>query len=137
MNTKTFCTIITLPLLLLLSCRSPQVAPTSLPTPFSDSTLTPSEAETATLLSLEQVDDYPLYTMRYFGTYTGRAASNADGLTDLSQPTVVPAPTNCRAAWGCSLFAALGDEGNRLLGRNFDWNFSPALLLFTDPADGH
>jgi hypothetical protein len=31
----------------------------------------------------------------------------------------------------------VGDEENRLLGRNFDWHFSPALLLFTDPADGY
>ncbi len=38
---------------------------------------------------------------------------------------------------GCSLFATLGDEDNRLLGRNFDWHFSPAVLLFTDPADGY
>lgn len=91
--------------------------------------------ETATLLSLEQVDDYPLYTMHYFGTYPGR--NRADKPTDLSQPTLVSAQTSCGAAWACSLFAALGDEDNRLLGRNFDWNFSPALLLFTNPADGY
>ena len=37
----------------------------------------------------------------------------------------------------CSLFAALGDPENRLFGRNFDWRYSPALLLFTDrPAGG-
>jgi hypothetical protein len=31
----------------------------------------------------------------------------------------------------------LGDEENRLYGRNFDWRFSPALLLFTVPQDGY
>jgi hypothetical protein len=31
----------------------------------------------------------------------------------------------------------LGNTEDRLLGRNFDWNFSPALLLFTDPGDGY
>ncbi|MEW6030688.1 MAG: carcinine hydrolase/isopenicillin-N N-acyltransferase family protein [Chloroflexota bacterium] len=90
-----------------------------------------SNDETATLLSLEQVDDYPLYTMRYFGTYPGRDRS------DLSKPTVASAQSSCRVAWGCSLFAALGDGEDRLLGHNFDWHFSPALLLFTDPADGY
>jgi hypothetical protein len=40
-------------------------------------------------------------------------------------------------AWACSLFAALADEGARLYGRNFDWRFSPAVLLFTDPPDGY
>ncbi len=40
-------------------------------------------------------------------------------------------------SWACSLFAALGDSDNRLYGRNFDWRYSPALLLFTDrPAAG-
>jgi hypothetical protein len=40
-------------------------------------------------------------------------------------------------AWACSLFASLGDAGNMLYGRNFDWRYSPALLLFTDPPDGY
>jgi hypothetical protein len=40
-------------------------------------------------------------------------------------------------AWACSLFAALGDPENLLYGRNFDWQFSPALLLFTEPPDGY
>jgi hypothetical protein len=39
--------------------------------------------------------------------------------------------------WACSLFAALGDDGDRLYGRNFDWRFSPALLLFTSPPEGY
>jgi hypothetical protein len=30
-----------------------------------------------------------------------------------------------------------GEPGDRLYGRNFDWRFSPALLLFTDPPDGY
>jgi len=40
-------------------------------------------------------------------------------------------------AWACSLFAALGNAENRLYGRNFDWDFSPALLLFYDTPDGY
>ncbi|MBE9507166.1 MAG: linear amide C-N hydrolase, partial [Chloroflexi bacterium] len=39
--------------------------------------------------------------------------------------------------WACSLFAALGDADNMLYGRNFDWEYSPAVLLFTDPPDGY
>lgn len=37
------------------------------------------------------------------------------------------------ASWAGSFFAALGDADHRLLGRNFDWRYSPARLLFTDP----
>lgn len=76
-----------------------------------------------TLNSLEQVNDYPLYTMHYYGAYDDTAFS--DVLVDLP-------PT-----WACSLFTAFADPENKLYGRNFDWEFSPALLLFTDPPDGY
>jgi ligand-binding sensor domain-containing protein/signal transduction histidine kinase len=91
------------------------------PTPIED------EAVAATLGSLEQVDDYPLYTMHYYGAYDQRAFSAAG----------VRWAVSAGRSWGCSLFAALGDAGQMYYGRNFDWEYSPALLLFTDPPDGH
>ena len=103
-------------------------------TPVVEATLVPTiEAEVesltvdeaATLRSLEQVDDYPLYVMHYQGDYESPATSVETG-------SVGQVP-----AWGCSLFAALGDPENRLYGRNFDWQYSPALLLFTKPSDGY
>jgi hypothetical protein len=59
-----------------------------------------------------------------------------------SFPAPEPQETPGRAAprgssWACSLFAALADPANRLYGRNFDWEFSPALLLFSSPTDGY
>jgi len=84
-----------------------------------------SSEEAATLSSLEQVDDYPLYTMRYYGAYSQRASSTE---------------TASLPAWACSLFAAPGDADHAfgmLYGRNFDWEYSPAVLLFTDPPDGY
>lgn len=83
-----------------------------------------SAEEVATLRSLEQVDDHPLYVMRYSGPYRPRQ-------TGLDQSPASAPP------FACSLFAALGQPGDRLYGRNFDWDFSPALLLFTDPPDGY
>ncbi len=120
--------------LLLLSACAPVPAVTAPPIPATltipPPTVAPAAptanpygltaAEFATLSSLEQLDDYPLYTMRYSGAYPGPVTSVAS-----------------QAAWGCSLFAALGDENHRLYGRNFDWQFSPALLLFTAPPDGY
>jgi hypothetical protein len=93
-----------------------------------------SAGEIAILDSLEQVDDYPLYTMRYSGPYTLSSL-----LYEIPrQPMAVTANSStCEINWGCSLFAFLGDKHNRLFGRNFDWRFSPALLLFTDPLDGY
>jgi len=86
-----------------------------------------SEKETATLASLKKVDDYPLYTMQYFGEYAPRETS------------LLPALRNAHSTpgWACSLFTVLLDEEHLLYGRNFDWQYSPALLLFTDPPDGY
>jgi hypothetical protein len=87
------------------------------------------EAQFATLGTLQKVDDYPLYTMTYTGAYRPRE-------TVMSYEKLLPA-TVTSPAWACSLFTVLLDEDHLLYGRNFDWQFSPALLLFTDPPDGY
>jgi len=83
----------------------------------------------ASLSSLQKVDDHPLYAMTYVGSYRPRTETLLVG-----NPI---ATTDSHPAWGCSLFTILLDEDNLLYGRNFDWQFSPALLLFTDPPDGY
>ena len=95
-----------------------------------------SENEIATLNSLEQVDEYPLYTMRYFGKYDQQSVSMIDdrAIWERLQPNL---PTMRRPAWACSLFAALGKDEDMQFGRNFDWEYSPALLLFTQPKDAY
>jgi penicillin V acylase-like amidase (Ntn superfamily) len=35
----------------------------------------------------------------------------------------------------CTCFSVKTEQGNQLLGRNFDWEDHPALLLYTDPPD--
>jgi hypothetical protein len=138
---------------LLAACGTPALAPTSVsptlspaPPPTSTPLAVPkeesrvdglSEEEVATLSSLEKVDGYPLYTMRYHGAYVRRssAVENVKPLVRADRPT--PNRTALSPAWACSLFAALGDAESMLYGRNFDWEYSPALLLFTDPPDGY
>jgi hypothetical protein len=78
------------------------------------------------------VDDYPLYTMHFYGAYDQLASL---GVQD--QWMVRTAQLASSPAEACSLFAALGDADNMLYGRNFDWRYSPAVLLFTDPPDGY
>jgi hypothetical protein len=113
-------------------------APTStpaIPEPTQTDGLTPDQA--ATLNSLALVADYPLYTMHFSGTYdVASLPAGAVVAAGLAQPSYAPQPAS-PLPWGCSLFAALGDPGRRLYGRNFDWDFSPALLLFTAPPDGY
>ena len=91
----------------------------------------------ATLASLKQVDEYPLYTMRYYGTYEGAASSSQVVARLLGAVGPHHDGAGERPAWACALFAALGDEENMFYGRGFDWEYSPAILLFTDPPDGY
>ncbi|CAG1012695.1 partial Penicillin acylase, partial [Anaerolineales bacterium] len=105
--------------LILVSCGGTST-PMPVTQPTAESSLT--EQQTATLSSLEKVDDYPLYTMHYYG-------SSADGISFSTD-------SNPSSIWGCSLFAAMGGE-DKFYGRNFDWEMSPALLLFNHPTDGY
>ena len=76
----------------------------------------------ATLGSLEKIDEYPFYVMHFSGAY--------------AYPKLGSIPLE-QAGFGCALFASLATAGDKLFGRNFDWEFSPALLVFTDPPDGY
>ncbi len=89
----------------------------------------PANAEERTLASLKKVNDFPLYTMTFFSDYAEVAQSLA--------PDAKNAAPSMESAWGCTLFTALGDPANSLYGRNFDWEYSPALLVFTHPANGY
>jgi hypothetical protein len=112
-------------LLLLIACSVTTpvatITPTSTAMPTKDlSGLSPDV--TITLSSLTMLDDYPFYVMHYVGQY------------DYPQiRSTLPTGTE----FSCSLFAALGETGDMFYGRNFDWDFSPALLLFTNPPDGY
>lgn len=115
----------------LATMQLPPVTPVSTPAPEPGRQPRPdglSVDEAATLASLEMVDGYPLYTMHYYGAYGQGASSPQEAGLDR---------TTAKPAWACSLFAALADAGNRLYGRNFDWEYSPALLLITHPPDGY
>jgi hypothetical protein len=113
---------------LLSACTTAQVTSVSItPTLDVPDPAANSENEIATLSSLKQVDDYPLYTMRYYGEYDYRRTS----FLPIEQSTA------SRPHWACALFTVLLDDDHLLYGRNFDWEFSPALLVFTDPPDGY
>lgn len=94
------------------------------------------------LASLMRVGKYPLYTMHTYGASETSAALSQSGIWKNARlitarlspagPVFVEPP-----GWGCSLFAALGDPAGRQYGRNFDWDYSPALLLFHHPPDGY
>jgi len=84
----------------------------------------------ATLSTVEKIDDFPIYTMRYFGPYihASELQVEADSQDEAAMRTT---------DWACSLFAAVGDEDEPMFGRNFDWEYSPILVLFLEPENGY
>ncbi len=115
------------------SAITPTVLPSTVPAPeFKTPGLT--QAEIDSLNSLQKVDDHPLYVMHYQGPHreTTLVTPAANELQRSNFEFENPTPL-----WACSLFTALANPQGRVLGRNFDWEFSPALLLFTDPPDGY
>ena len=85
-----------------------------------------------TMASLERVDDYPLFVMRYHGTY----------FFDLFAEHGIDWPIfkkfyKALNPDACTSFAAFGDANNAIFSRNFDWIHRSSLLLFTDPPGGY
>jgi len=85
-----------------------------------DVTRSGAQAEAA-LATLRQVDDHPLFEM----TDRGPAPRLVPG-----SPAATP-PAG-RSGYACTVFYAGG-----LMGRNFDWDHSPALVLRSYPTDGY
>ncbi len=84
------------------------------------------------LQAIECVDDHPLYVMHLYGDYGFK-----EFLKKGIQPGSSSSVSTPAAPWACTVFGALNAEGDKLLGRNFDWDNHPALLLFTDSPDGY
>ena len=137
-----FLLILIFGILALASCQisdieQSSITPTVLPStvPASEfNTLRLTQTEIDSLNSLQKVDDHPLYVMQHQGPHreTSLAAPRANELQRSNFEFENPTPL-----WACSLFTALADPQGGVYGRNFDWEFSPALLLFTDPPDGY
>ena len=121
-------------ILLLLAACSPLT--TSISTADDIVVETPADGlsadERATLESIRKVDDFPLYTMTYQGDYDYRALSSTFNINRDENSFSTQSTT-----WACSLFATLVKNNTMLYGRNFDWRYSPAVLLFTDPSAGY
>ena len=112
---------------LLLSCQAaPVIQEPSEALEISEIPAGLSENQALALASLTQVDDFPLYTMVY----------QADNhLSDNQERGRIQ--NQGKVPWACSLFAAFGDPQGMLVGRNFDWSYSPGLLLFYQPLEGY
>ncbi len=85
-----------------------------------------------TVASLEKVDDFPLYTMRFYGEYFFDYFAEQGTEWPLYQKFYKMANPDA-----CTSLAALNPEGDSVFGRNFDWQHRTSLLLFTEPPNGY
>lgn len=100
--------------------------------------------ELRTLFSLKLVDQHPLYTMTYNGDYgfddflKQGAKSDGDIERFVTKRLLKGLPFHFNVTkGGCSAFTAEDKAGEPLYARNFDFDFTPALLLKTKPANGY
>lgn len=99
---------------------------------------TPEQQE-RTLASLRLLDDDPLLLMTHYGKapYVDESSPSAvAGPQHPNQPGPAARP-NRAADYACTVFIAAGDPTRPVVGRNFDWDPHPALVLLADPPDGY
>ena len=85
-----------------------------------------------TMASLERVDDYPLFVMRYHGDYFFDWFSEHGIEWPLFQKFYKMMNPDA-----CTSIMAMSDENGIVFARNFDWQHRSSLLLFTDPPGGY
>ncbi len=100
--------------------------------------------ELRSLASLHKADDYPMYRMTYYGDYgfdgflkTG-ATSDSDIENYVTKRLLKGLPLDLGVTGdGCTAFVAHNADGDVIYGRNFDFEYTPSLQVFTDPDDGY
>ncbi|MFC0528031.1 carcinine hydrolase/isopenicillin-N N-acyltransferase family protein [Phytohabitans kaempferiae] len=119
-------------LLALAGCHGATPAPASRAEALTFHTLTYSpgadQSERA-LASLRRIDDHPLFEMTYDGPAPRLAPPGA-------KPREIALPAD-RDTFACTVFLAAGDAARPVLGRNFDWDHNPALVLHSRPPDAY
>lgn len=81
--------------------------------------LTQTEDEaTRTLETVQKLDDHPLWSMTWYG----------EGARIDENPPLA-AGGDSPMGFGCTLWVATGTEGRPLVGRNWDWEHGPGLVL--------
>lgn len=97
----------------------------------------PDSTQLASLHSLEKIKD-ELYLMDYKAAYYFGEFSNK-GIGDLDFDGFVEKYLDTKpdsSLWACSALMVTNQKGEVFVGRNFDWEDIPGMILFTDPDSG-
>ncbi|NMC54932.1 MAG: linear amide C-N hydrolase [Chloroflexi bacterium] len=89
----------------------------------------------ATLLSLRKLNDYPLYRLDYYGDMQSNLAK-AEALERFLGGWQEQSSAKPQAGFACSLFFSAADPADMQYGRNFDWQYSPALVVVVHQPGG-
>lgn len=100
--------------------------------------------ELRSLASIKQVDEYPLYTMTYYGDYgfdeflTVGAQEDKDIETFVTKRLLKGLSLDLGVVGdGCTAFVAKNEREELIFGRNFDFSYTPSLQLITTPKNGY
>lgn len=100
--------------------------------------------ELRSLTSLKKVDDYPMYTMTYYGDYGFDEFLEIGAEKDSDIEEFVTArllkglPIDLGVTGdGCTAFVTHNDADEIIFGRNFDFDYTPSLQVLTTPDDGY
>lgn len=87
---------------------------------------------------LRKLSEHPLYELSYAAE--GRATRVADAArTAFASSASVAAPSarGFAESFACTVFSARDEAGRPLMGRNFDWERDPVLVLLLEPEEGY
>lgn len=109
--------------------------------------------EIKTLTNIEQIDDYGMYQMTYYGDYgfdkllqqgIKKDSDISDFVTKnmLDRLPLIGLENFLNAKLGivesgCTAFITKNDKGDIIYGRNYDYIYSPSLILKTSPENGY
>lgn len=95
-------------------------------------------SQVASLLTLEKITD-ELYLMDYKADYYFEEFKNK-GIGDLNMEGFIREYLDTipgQDQWACSAFMVRNQKNEVLVGRNFDWENIPGMILFTQPDSGY
>jgi hypothetical protein len=100
--------------------------------------------ELRSLATLKKVDDYPMYTMTYYGDYgfddflKVGAKSDSDIEAFVTKRLLKGLPIDLGVTGdGCTAFVTHNENDEVIFGRNFDFGYTPSLQVKTTPKDGY
>ncbi len=100
--------------------------------------------EIRSLASLKKLNKHPFYSMSYYGDYgfDESLKIGAENDQDIERFVMKRLLRGLGlnldiSSAGCTVFTAVNDLNERIFARNFDFDYTPSLLVYTEPSNGY